>query len=209
MRCVINVCCAGSWILTSAQCARLRAVQDRMLRKMIYVPRLPDESEETHMTRWARLLRNCSAKYKLPRGDETYFGSYFSWCGHIARITTRDPKRETSKLFLHKNNAWLRSLKKETGTQCHGTPFQSLEVGAGRESMSWRRVGKDGTKQYGMALQVGKLINWNGRPHVCFKLSDSIMTSLHVASGHTSASKRGSKFCGALGPLRVSPKPLG
>ena len=34
--------CAGSWH------AHLRAVQDRMLRKMIYVPRLPGESAETH-----------------------------------------------------------------------------------------------------------------------------------------------------------------
>ena len=57
--------CAGSWISTRTQCAHLRAVQDSMLRKMIYVPRLPDESAETHMTRWARLLRNCRAKHKF------------------------------------------------------------------------------------------------------------------------------------------------
>ena len=53
--------CAGSWILTRTQCAHLRAVQDRMPRKMIYVARLPEESAETHMTRWPRLLRNCRA----------------------------------------------------------------------------------------------------------------------------------------------------
>ena len=35
-----------------------------------------------------------------PHGDETYFASYFSWCSHVARITVRDPKRETSNLFL-------------------------------------------------------------------------------------------------------------
>ena len=110
---------AGSWILTRTQCAHLCAAQDHMLRKMNYVPRLPDESAETHMTRWARLLRNCRAKHKFPHGDATYFARYFSWWGHIARIATRDPMSETSKLFLHKNNAWLRSLK-EMGTQCHG-----------------------------------------------------------------------------------------
>ena len=57
--------CVGSWILTSTQCTHLRAKQDRMLRKMIYVPRRPDESAESHMTRWARLLRNCRATYKF------------------------------------------------------------------------------------------------------------------------------------------------
>ena len=67
--------CAGSWILTRTERAHLRAVQDRTLRKMIYVPRLPDKSAETHMTRWARLLRNCRAKQKSPHGDDAYFAS--------------------------------------------------------------------------------------------------------------------------------------
>ena len=58
--------CAGSWILTRTQCAHLRAVQDRMLKKMMYVPRLPVENEEKHMTRCRRLLRNCWAKTQIP-----------------------------------------------------------------------------------------------------------------------------------------------
>ena len=40
----------------STQCAHLRAIQDRMLRNMIFVPRRPEDSAESHMTRWARLL---------------------------------------------------------------------------------------------------------------------------------------------------------
>ena len=35
----------------------------------------------------------------------------------------RDPNRETSNLFLHKNMAWLRGLKEELGTQYHGRRF--------------------------------------------------------------------------------------
>ena len=146
--------CAGSWILTRTQCAHLRAVQGRMLRKMIYVPRPLVESAETHMTRWARLLRNCRAKHKFPHGDETYFASYFSWCGHIARITTRDPKRETSKLFLHKNTAWLRSLKKEMGTQCHGRRFRVWRWEQAVVQRLGEEWGKTAQKQYCMALQV-------------------------------------------------------
>ena len=78
----------------------LRAVQGRMMRKMRYVPRPPDESAETHMTRWAKLLRYCRAKHKLPHGDELYFASFFSQCGHIARITTRDPKKGNKQVIL-------------------------------------------------------------------------------------------------------------
>ena len=115
---------ARSWILTSTQSTHLCAVQDRMLRKMIYARRRPKESAESHMTRWARLLRNCRAKQKFIHGDDTYFASCFSWCGHIARIATRDSKREKGKLFLHRNMARLRCLKKELGTQCHGRRFR-------------------------------------------------------------------------------------
>ena len=116
--------CAGSRILKRTQCAHPRAVQDRILKRMIYVPRLPDENAGTHMTRWARLLRTCRAKHKLPHGDEVHFASFFSWCGHIARITMRDPKSETSKLFLHNSLKWLQNLKKELGSQCHERRFR-------------------------------------------------------------------------------------
>ena len=34
-------CCSGIWILTQSQCTHLRAIQDKMLRRMIYVPRRP------------------------------------------------------------------------------------------------------------------------------------------------------------------------
>ena len=58
--------CAGSWILTRTQCAHLRAVQDRMLRKMISVLRLPDESAETHMTRWGKAAAQLQGKTQIP-----------------------------------------------------------------------------------------------------------------------------------------------
>ena len=77
------------------QYTHLRAVQDRMLDKMIFAPRRSEDSAESHMTRWARLLRNCNAKNKFPHGAKTHFAGYFSLCGHIAGITTRGSKRET------------------------------------------------------------------------------------------------------------------
>ena len=99
--CLSHVFCR---LLTRTQCTHLRAVQDHMLRKMIYVPRCPEESSESHMARWSRLLRHCRSKHKILHGDETYFAQYFSWCGHIARLVTRDPARETSNMFLKKHD---------------------------------------------------------------------------------------------------------
>ena len=127
--------CSGRWILTRTQCTHLRAVQDRMLRKMIYVARSDEESAESHMTRWARLIPNCRCKHKLLHADETYFAQYFSWCGHVARISTRYPTRETSRMYMNKNIAWLHDLKKELGTQCQGHRFRVWRWGAYGDTM--------------------------------------------------------------------------
>ena len=116
--------CSCSWILTCTQCTHLRAVLDRMLRKMIYVARVNEESAESHMIRWSRLIRNCRTRHEFLHGAETHFAQYFSWCGQKGRIATRDPGREASKMYMNKNIAWLRDLKKELGTQCHGRRFR-------------------------------------------------------------------------------------
>ena len=52
--------------------------------------------------------------------------------------------------------AWLRSLQKEMAQSMPWTSFQSLEVGGGSGPTHWGGVGQHGTKQYRMALQVGR-----------------------------------------------------
>ena len=94
--------CSGSWILTQSQCTNLRAIPDKMLRRMIFVPGSATETPGTHMIRWSKLLHNCRAKHKISHGDEMYFASYFSWCGHVARLTKVDPLCETSRIFMLK-----------------------------------------------------------------------------------------------------------
>ena len=107
--------CCGSLILTQSQCTHLWAIQHKILRRMIYVPRLPTETAEAPMIRWSRLLHNCRAKQKLLHGDG---------CGHVARVTNKDPKRATSRIFTLKNMEWLRRFKKEPGSQSHGRRFR-------------------------------------------------------------------------------------
>ena len=74
-----------------------------MLSKMICVPRLPDESVERHMTRWARLLRNCRAKksnFNMVTKSILPAASHGVDTLHGSRREIRT--RETSSLFLHK-----------------------------------------------------------------------------------------------------------
>ena len=64
-------------------------------------------------------MRNSRTKHKLPHGHETYFASYFSWCGHC---TDHDERSE--KGIKQENMVWLQSLTKELGSQCHGRRFR-------------------------------------------------------------------------------------
>ena len=106
---------AGSWILTRSQCTHLRALQDKMLHSLNYVPRKPMEN--------AGLLRNRRAKHKLPDGDEAYFGSYFSWCGHVVPHDT-DRSDARKKSIFH--------------AQKHGVAAET-EAGSGLTMPRWSR----------------------------------------------------------------------
>ena len=88
--------CVGSLILTRSHSAPTFG-HCKVPHRLIHVPRRPKKMQ-SHVCRWARLPRNCRAKHKLPQGDETYFASYFSWCGHVAWMAVTDPMRETSRV---------------------------------------------------------------------------------------------------------------
>ena len=114
---------------------------------MTCVPRSPTETAEAHMIRWSRLLHNCRAKHKLLRGDELKFASYFSWCGHVARVTkkwARNVKRV--RIFTLKNMEWLRTLKNELGSQYHGRRFRVWrweQAAAQCVGTEWVKVAQD------------------------------------------------------------------
>ena len=97
-------------------------------------PRLPDETAETHMTRWASLLtagQNTSSHmvttFTLPaisHGVDTLHGS-------------RREIRKGKKRFIFAQKYDVASEPEEgTGLAMSWTSLQSLEVGAGSGSMS-------------------------------------------------------------------------
>ena len=80
--------------------------------------------------------KNCREKHKLRHGEEMYFARYFSWCGHVARMTAIEPM--------------------SVRAQQHGAATQSihgLEVGTGSGSVCRHRMDKSGTGSRGVALK--------------------------------------------------------
>ena len=149
----LSLCwCSGSWISDSqSQCTHLRAIQDKMLRRMMYVPWCSTETPEVHMIRWSKLLHNCRRKYKILHGDEMYFASYFSWCGHVARLTKADPQRETSRILMLKNVEWLAEFEERARIPMSWTPLQGCGDGSrplrsvlAQIGHMWHRVGWGG-----------------------------------------------------------------
>ena len=101
--------------------------QDKMLRRVTYVPRSPTETPEAHMIRRSTLQHKCRAKHKLLRGDEMIFAV-----------------------------EWLRNLKKErTGIAMSWTSVQGVELGAGRCTGCWHRLDECGTGSDGVEGQDG------------------------------------------------------
>ena len=152
--------CSDSWILTQSQHTHLRATQDKFLRRMTYVPRRSTETPEAHMIRWSKLLHSCRRKHKTLHGDEMYFASYFSWCGNAARLTKADPQRETSRIFMMKNMVWLRNLKKELGSQCHGRRcrvWRSEQAVAQCVGTDWTNVAHD---RMGWRTKMNAMMKW-------------------------------------------------
>ena len=91
---------------------------------------------------------------------------------------------ERNKQIVPAQKQCMASEPEGNGHTMSWTSLQSLEVGAGSGSVSWSGVGKDGAKQYSMALQVGRndqleeAKKWSIAR--VFKKGDIVMISLHM-----------------------------
>ena len=61
-------------------------------------------------------------------------------------MTVIDPIRTTCRLYMHNNMEWLRNLKNEVGSPCHGRRFRvwRWEQAVGHcEGTEWTNVAQD------------------------------------------------------------------
>ena len=116
------------------------ALQDKMLRGMVCVPRKHTENAETHMIRWARLLRNCRTKHQLLHGDKAYF-----WCGRAARMTVTDP-RETKSIVHAQKHGVAAETEAGSGFTMPRSSLHGQEVAVAQcVGTEWPNVAQDRT----------------------------------------------------------------
>ena len=119
----------------------------------------------SHTMRWAP-LRNCRSKRKILHGDETYFASYFAWCGHVARMKSDWTRlvRQVACLCT-KNNGMAAESEERSGFAMPRSTFQGLEVrtGSGSECIygvdNKHRIGWCGA-QRSMTWSRGRNKSW-------------------------------------------------
>ena len=112
--------CSGSWNLTSVQLAKLRGMQQKMIRWMLHIRRRSSESLDLYMTRCARTVKGIRMRHGIEGWDESFHRSVFSWGGHLARMRTYDPDRASHQVFLYKNWQWIKRQSDDRGNQHHG-----------------------------------------------------------------------------------------
>ena len=112
--------CAGSWNLTSQQLGQLRAVQQRMVRKMLGCRRGSGEQLAEYMVRTARVMKNLMQRHGFERWDLFYHRMQFAWGGKVARMAQDCPDRLTYHVFKYRDIGWIHSIADQNhGNQLH------------------------------------------------------------------------------------------
>ena len=112
--------CAGSWNLTTVQLAKLRGVQQAMIRKMLGLRAHDGETVADFCERHARSVKHVLLSHGERSWDATYHRLMFSWAGHVQRIGSYDPQQPTFQVLHYKDWQWIQLIASQnSGNQLH------------------------------------------------------------------------------------------
>lgn len=112
--------CAGRWNLTTVQLAKLRGVQQAMIRKMLGLRAHDGETVADFCERYARSFKHVLHSHGERSWDATYHRLMFSWAGHVQRIGSYDPQRPTFQVLHNKDWQWIHLIASQnSGNQLH------------------------------------------------------------------------------------------
>ena len=118
--------CSGSWNLTRRQESRLRAVQHKMMMKMLGLRCLAGESKGEYMARVGRKLKHLRTVHGIRLWHKVYLKSVYSWAGHVARMGSYQESRLTHRILKFKKFQWIQSVAADNGgSQLHGRKLRT------------------------------------------------------------------------------------
>ena len=112
-------CYASSWNLTTTNLSRLRAIQDKALRRILNFPRKQDENAGAYMERVRHVIKDLKQRYEFMDFPDIYHGMYFEWAGHLARIPQYDATRIATQVTYWKDMTSIKRFEASAGNQGH------------------------------------------------------------------------------------------
>ena len=144
--------CAGSWNLKGTQCAKLRGIQQDMIRKMLRIKRYATEDLTSYCVSCARAVKFAMGAHNVEKWDAYDHRLVFKWAGHVYRMNTYGPSRITIQVSHFKDRHWIQTIAEQnSGNQLHCRRLRIWRwerplyiVFAGRSS-TWHEAAKDKT----------------------------------------------------------------
>ena len=114
--------CSGSWNLRVDQLQNIRGTQYEMVRKMMHFKRLEGESTDDFFERTTGAIKHTLYINQFRTWDQIAHIEVHRWAGFLARLSTVEPDRFTSKAFVYKDWNWIQNTiaSQNRGRQLHG-----------------------------------------------------------------------------------------
>ncbi len=129
----------------------LRALQGRMLRKMLGFKRDHTEDAGAYMQKAHHTVKQLKRKHGILDWDVEAYKNLFGWAGHVSRFREYDADRLTLRVLMYRDREWLSNVEAQnSGRQLHGRYLRTwrweypLAKFAGSKNVfSWHLLAKD------------------------------------------------------------------
>ena len=99
----------------------LRDIRRKMIRKMLHFKRRDTEFLEDVLISSNHSINNLMRLHGVKSWDLMAHRSVFRWAGFLARLSVSAPERWTTRVFQHKDWAWIQVIARaNNGRQLHG-----------------------------------------------------------------------------------------
>jgi len=113
----------GSWNLTNQDLAKITKLQNTMVRRILRVPKMENESLAEYVFRTNHLIKKTIARFSTPWTDQ-YHKKVYHLAGHLARMSKWAPSRISFRVFRFRNYEYIKHVQAVHGNQRHCRRFR-------------------------------------------------------------------------------------
>ena len=143
--------CSGSWNLPKKNLYGLRALQGRILRRMLGFKRDHRDDAGAYMQKANHGVKAMKHRHDIADWDLVAYRNLFGWAGHVSRIREYDENRVTLRVLMYRDREWLTNVEAQnSGRQLHGRYLRTwrweyplAKYAASKDRFSWHLLAQD------------------------------------------------------------------